>query len=130
MSMPFIRTGLASAAMAFTLLLCGVVHAQAVERPARRQDDNPRVQRRVAQFMDRFVQRRMDPLAAGRAAVGADAVTQARNWLNQYGDRGGATFEIWTVVVEAGTPVWKPAATFDMATGSTTWSLRPEWLTL
>ena len=50
--------------------------------------------------------------------------------LNQYGDRGGATFEIWTVVVEAGTPVWKPAATFDMATGSTTWSLRPEWLTL
>ena len=50
--------------------------------------------------------------------------------LNQYGDRGGATFEIWTVVVEEGVPVWKPAATFDMATGSTTWSLRPEWLTL
>lgn len=48
--------------------------------------------------------------------------------LNQYGDRGGATFEVWTVVVEDGEPVWQPAATFDMATGSTTWSLRPEWL--
>lgn len=50
--------------------------------------------------------------------------------LNQYGDRGGATFEVWTVVVEEGVPVWKAAATFDMATGSTTWLLRPEWLSL
>ena len=49
--------------------------------------------------------------------------------LNEYGDRGGATFEVWTVVVEAGVPVWKPSATFDMATGSTTWVLRPDWLT-
>jgi len=48
--------------------------------------------------------------------------------LNEYGDRGGATFEVWTVVVEGEEPVWKPAATFDMATGSTTWLMRPEWL--
>lgn len=48
--------------------------------------------------------------------------------LNQYGDRGGGTFEVWTVVLEGEELVWKPAATFDMATGSTTWILRPEWL--
>lgn len=48
--------------------------------------------------------------------------------LNQYGDRGGATFEIWTITVEGGVPDWERAATFDMTTGSTTWVMRPEWL--
>jgi len=72
--------------MAVIVLSYGAVYAQEAARPARRQEDNPRAQRRVAQFMDRFVQRRMDPLAGGRAAVGADAVTQAKRWLDQYGD--------------------------------------------
>jgi len=48
--------------------------------------------------------------------------------LNEYGDRAGATFEVWTVVVEDGAPVWKRAATFDMATGKSTWLYKPEWL--
>jgi branched-chain amino acid transport system substrate-binding protein len=48
--------------------------------------------------------------------------------LNEFGDRHGAAFEIWTIVEEAGAPVWKKAAMFDMASMKTSWILRPAWL--
>jgi len=48
--------------------------------------------------------------------------------LNEYGDRFGATFEVWTVVDEKGVPTWKHASVFDMATGKATWILKPSWV--
>ena len=86
------RSVLATAAAVIVAVSGAIVHAQ--ERPRvglggaapDRQGDNQAMQRRWARFADRFVQQRMDPLAAGRAAVGADAVVQVRRWLTRYGD--------------------------------------------
>jgi len=48
--------------------------------------------------------------------------------LNEFGDRGGAAFEIWTITEEGGAPVWKKAAAFDMASKTTSWIYKPAWL--
>ena len=49
--------------------------------------------------------------------------------LNEFGDRHGAAFEVWTIVDEGGAPVWKKSAVFDMASMKTSWVFRPAWLT-